>query len=102
MIIISCLVAYYLIGTATAAWLSKTYPSIDHQDPALKHVMIPLFWPLVALMFIMRIICKIHMMIYTVMSHALSVFNMRITKDGSDTVIRFHVPKKAELSAKDN
>src|SRR5271168_3553176 len=108
MILLS-IVLYYFAGMITSAWLLKigkigeisnytVSSGPAHVDVfVLRYIVIPLFWPAAYVWMIMKLVGKIHMAIYAVIFHAINVFNMRIVKDGDDTEIRFHVPKKTEL-----
>jgi hypothetical protein len=99
------IILYYIVGmiiSAVMVKIGKLTPEKDYDGKMLTYVMTPLFWPCIPTWLIIRFIGKLHVAIHAVIFHAANLLNMRITKDGDDTVIRFHVSKKAEVSATNN
>ncbi len=102
---------YYLVGMTISAWMVKSkiiwieggrdnknrYRNEGDWEACAAYFLVPLFWPLLVVWQILCAIAKVHVIIHTILVHATNVLNMRITKDGGDTVIRFHLPKKSEL-----
>jgi len=105
MIKILYIVLYYILGMSMSAWMTKVgkLKSCNDADrQMLTYIMIPLCWPAIPAWYVIMLIGKIHVIIHSILLHTISIFNMRITKEDDDTVIRFHMSKKAEVIVANN
>ncbi len=107
------IVAYYFVGMCFSAWMVKSktirpgctrcsngdwiIDQSDGEQEFFAYFLVPIGWPYLILWQIGKILVKTHVIIHTVLVHATKVLNMRITKEGEETVIRFHVPKRSEM-----
>ncbi len=104
---------YYLVGMLMSAYMVKArYIVLDGgqgrngrvvsdkamvDEQGFAYAVVPLCWPFIVMGKIVITVFKLHVIIHTILTHATNVFNIRITKEDGNTVIRFHVPKKSEL-----